>query len=151
MSLLSGLFRQNPAKDHRKLLLSDAHTAEHEAKERLDDAAMAAWDELTEQQVGGRDLLSQIDQRTREARQKYDQARFERLVLERDERMLNRGTRRGVLFTIGVGCLVATFLLARENEPILWYLASLSFLIALWALSDARRLKRIPRLDDETD
>ena len=134
--------------------LVHARRAEGEAERQYSEAADAVFNELMEKGVGGTELLQQLRERCEPLRDNYEQKRFERMVEERDENMLRRGTRRGMLIVGGTVCLLLSALAVRvgfTEDAFFIYVGCVGAVCAGWSFYTARRLLRIPPLGEENE
>lgn len=86
--------------------LTELRRRESAAEGRLNEAIKATFLELREAGVGGKALFEQVEERVQPLRIEYEQAKYERVVEERDGRILRRGTWRGVALAASVLCFV---------------------------------------------
>lgn len=118
--------------------LKRAAEAEAEARKRFN----AAYRKLEQEGVGGEDSLNRLQPRYEE----YQQKRFERMVEERDVKMLRRGTYRGIAIAAGI---LFVFWTVQAGTPLggryIFGVLALSCLYLVW------RLGRIPLLGHEQD
>ncbi len=86
--------------------LRELRRRESAAEGRLNEAIKATFLELREAGVGGKVLFERVEERVQPLRIEYEQAKYERVMEERDGRMLRRGTWRGVALAVTVLLLV---------------------------------------------
>lgn len=130
--------------------------AEFAALERYNDACKNAWQELDEHGTG-RYRGIEYEKRVAPLRAEYEEARFARMVGERDVKMLSRGTRRGCFLVSGIVLLfmalpsirlsLAGSTLDSENAVFVYG----AIIIAAGLFYEYWRLGKIPLLGKEEE
>jgi hypothetical protein len=129
---------------------------EAKARKRLEDALKRVQSDS--ENMSGADWVREMERQTADLQKHYDSVRTLRMELERDRKMLQRGTKRGIVMAIGfvffylsLQSLIGVWQSRKSTDTDYW-VATVFFLIrAVVMFGYSWSLRKIPGLGKEDD